>query len=55
MMALAGITVARFNFSETVGLGIEYIRYDEVADREIDAIYTRLILNSTPSPMPSVR
>lgn len=47
---------ARFNFSETVGLGLEYIRYDEVADREIDAIYTRLDIKfDTPSPMPSVR
>lgn len=47
---------ARFNFSETVGLGLEYIRYDEVADREIDAIYTRLDIKfDTPAPVPSVR
>lgn len=46
----------RFNLSPTVGIGMEYARYDEVAGREIDAIFTRLDIKfDTLPPAPQVR
>ncbi|MGC6471927.1 MAG: outer membrane beta-barrel protein [Parvibaculales bacterium] len=46
----------RYNLSQTVGIGMEYTRYDEVAGREIDAIFTRLDIKfDTLPPTPQVR